>query len=139
MPLSTVASMRAVYVANVCVAGWISFTSIISPVTATRTVFGDAFPTTETIRLVGSLWFAIFLLSALGLKWPHQMSPVLLLQLVYKATFLVCSTLPRVILGEKVPWGMSGFFLAWVVILPFVIPWKHLFFSVPKETVACTV
>ena len=140
MPLlSPPVALRTIYAANVIVAGWISFTCIISPATASRTVFGDAFAGDETLRLVGSLWFAIFALSALGMKWTHEMSPVLLFQLVYKSTFLVCSTLPRAIQGKKVPWGMSGFFLAWVACLPVVIPWKYLFPTGTKAVNATTV
>jgi hypothetical protein len=89
--------------------------------------------------MVGSYWTAILVLSALGLWQPLVYSPVFLLQLIYKGLFLVAVVLPKIARGESqsVPWGISGFFLAWCVLLPFAIPWRHLFGmpAPPSDTV----
>jgi len=121
--------MKLVYLANVLVAGWISISSLFFPKTALQTVFESAFAYSESIRLVGALWWAIFLLSILGLFFPRQMSLVLLFQLIYKGSWLLFVALPAHLNGEPYPKSMAIFFVVWVVVLPFVIPWKSLFLS----------
>lgn len=80
-------------------------------------------------QMTGSYWTAILILSELGLWQPLVFSPVFLLQLIYKGLFLVAVILPRLVSGRtaEVPVGIAAFFLTWVVLLPFVIPWGHLF------------
>lgn len=91
------------------------------------TVFEDGVDYSEAIRLVGALWGAIFLLSMLGLWWPERMSVVLLLQLIYKASWLLIVALPIYLAGGNYPRGMAVTFLIWVLVLPFVIPWGYIF------------
>lgn len=118
---------KIIYVANIIVAGWISITSIFYPKKAIVTVFQNAYPDTEIVRLVGCLWLGITVLSVLGLWKPITFSPVLLLQLVYKGTWLIVVALPAIRNAEPYPSSMARFFLIWVIILPFVIPWKVWF------------
>ncbi len=115
------------YVANILLAGWISISSLFFPKRAQFTVFENAFEYSEAIRLVGALWGAIFLLSILGLFFPQKMSVVLLFQLIYKGSWLLVVALPAVLNGNIYPKGMAVCFLIWVVLLPFVIPWKYIF------------
>ena len=119
--------MKIIYVANIVVAGWISLTSLFAPKLALSTVFEGAVAYSEVIRLVGALWGAIFLLSILGLFFPMSMSVVFLLQLIYKGSWLLIAALPAILQQQAYPRGMAAFFLVWVLILPWVIPWKHLF------------
>jgi hypothetical protein len=79
--------------------------------------------------LVGALWTAILVLSALGLYAPLRFSPVLILQVIYKALWLLVFALPRVVKGRagSVPWGIAGTFLLIVILWPLVIPWGYLF------------
>jgi hypothetical protein len=79
--------------------------------------------------LVGSLWFAILVLSVLGLLQPLRYSPVLLLQLIYKSVWLAFYAVPRLLRGEvqAVPWGIAGSFALIVLAWPCVIPWDYLF------------
>jgi len=67
------------------------------------------------------------ILSILGLFFPIKMSPVLLLQLIYKSSWLLFAALPAMMQGNPFPKSMAIFFLIWVLVLPFVIPWKVLF------------
>lgn len=60
-------AIKIMYTANVVVAGWISISSLFFPKTAQQTVFSNAFEYSEALRLVGALWLAIFILSAIGL------------------------------------------------------------------------
>ena len=115
--------LRIVYLANVLVAGWISISSLASPKKAAATVFQNAYQPTEVMRLVGCLWLAIAVLSILGLWRPLSFSPVLLVQLIYKGTWLLVVALPATRNGQPYPSGMALFFLIWVLVLPLVIPW----------------
>ncbi|MEL6650580.1 MAG: hypothetical protein AAFQ87_07245 [Bacteroidota bacterium] len=116
-----------IYIANIVVAGWISITSLFFPQIAQRTVFEQAFAYSEAIRLVGALWGAIFILSILGLFWPRQMSLVLFFQLIYKSSWLLFAALPAMMHNQPYPKGMAAFFLVWVIVLPWVIPWRMIF------------
>jgi hypothetical protein len=120
-------ALKTIYCANILVAGWISITSLFNPQKAQMTVFEGNFVYSEAIRLVGALWFAIFLLSILGLFYPEKMSLVLLFQLIYKSSWLIFAALPAIMNNQPYPKGMAVFFVIWVIILPFVIPWKTIF------------
>jgi len=116
-----------IYIANILVAGWISITSLFYPERAVMTVFENNFAYSESIRLVGALWFAIFILSILGLIFPQKMSLVLVFQLIYKSSWLLFAALPAMMNNQAYPRGMVVFFVIWVLVLPFVIPWKEIF------------
>lgn len=118
-------ALKFIYVANIIVAGWISITSLFYPKTAAATIFSNAYQPTEVIRLVGCLWLAITILSILGLWRPITFSPVLLLQLIYKGTWLFVVAIPAIKNNQPYPSGMGLFFLIWVLILPFAIPWTE--------------
>jgi hypothetical protein len=119
--------MIYIYIANILVAGWISITSLFFPRTALTTVFSNQLAYSESIRLVGALWLAIFLLSVLGLFFPRQMSLVFLFQLIYKSAWLLVVALPAQMNNQPYPRGMAITFVVWVLVLPFVIPWSELF------------
>lgn len=118
--------MRIVYFANIIVAGWISISSLFFPAIAKTSVFSHAYAETEVMRLVGCLWLAIAILSMCGLFRPENFVVVFLVQLIYKSCWLLFVALPAQIENKPFPRGMAFFFLIWVVVLPFVIPWKHL-------------
>ena len=121
--------LKLVYIANILVAGWISISSLFFPKTALNTVFQNSVAYSEVIRLVGALWGAIAILSIFGLFHPQRMSVVLLLQLIYKGGWLLVVAIPAILGNNDYPKAMAIFFLIWVVVLPFVIPWKYLFGS----------
>lgn len=120
-------AMKLMYVANIIVAGWVGITSLFFPDKAVQTVFENQIVYSEIIRMVGALWWGIFILSILGLFFPMQMSLVLLFQLIYKGSWLLFVALPAIINQQPYPKGMALFFVIWVIILPFVIPWRQLF------------
>lgn len=109
------------------VAGIISISAMNKPNLAAKTIFTDAYKPTEVIRLVGCFWLAIAILSALGLYRPIVFSPVLLIQLIYKGVWLFLVAFPAIKKDTKYPKAMALFFLVWVLVLPFVIPWKIWF------------
>ncbi len=118
--------LRLIYLANVLVAGWISLTSLFAPRRAVVTIFENTVAYSEAIRLVGALWGAIFLLSVVGVFYPRSVALVLVFQLIYKGSWLLFVAGPAWRAGEAFPRGMAVFFVIWVVVLPFVIPWKTL-------------
>ena len=79
--------------------------------------------------ILGSLWTAILIGSVLGLFWPVPMSPLLLIQVIYKTLWLLLFVLPRLLSGRRreIPWGITLTFLAIVLSYPWVIPWGQLF------------
>lgn len=119
--------IKLVYLANILVAGYIGITSLLFPKTASSTIFQASYQTTDVIRLVGCLWLAIAVLSVFGVWRPLNFSPVLVLQLIYKASWLLIVAIPAIKNNQNYPSSMAAFFLVWVIVLPFVIPWKELF------------
>lgn len=116
--------MKFMYAANILVAGWISISSVFFPRYAASAIFQNAYGKTDIIRLVGCLWFAILILSVLGMWKPITFSPVFLVQLIYKSLWLVVVALPAIKNHTPFPSAMAIFFLVWVVLLLFVIPWS---------------
>lgn len=118
-------ALQFAYVANLAV---LLPTAVPTLLRICRTDQG-CFPESAGWRvLVGSLWTAITVLSALGLRDPMRYSPVLLLQLIYKSLWLVVFALPLVRRREAhlIPPGIAISFFAIVLIWPWLIPWAYL-------------
>jgi hypothetical protein len=121
-------ALRLIFAANILVAGVVGVTSAFFPQTAARAVFSGSLSPNHTVVITGSFWIAIAVCSALGLRNPLAWSPVLFIQLLYKGLWLILGAAP-VWLGrrsEPQPEAMNLFFLIWVVVLLFVIPWRYL-------------
>ncbi len=118
-------AIKLVYTANIIVAAYIGIISLFFPRLSSATIFQNSYQTTDIIRLVGCLWLAIAVLSVFGLWQPLNFSPVLLLQLLYKGTWLLVVAIPAIKNNQTYPSGMATFFLVWVLVLPFVIPWTE--------------
>ncbi|GAA3521483.1 hypothetical protein GCM10022393_39850 [Aquimarina addita] len=117
--------LRIIYILNIIVAGQIAISALSNPKKSALTTFGNAYQPTEIIKLVGCLWLAIAVLSVLGLWKPVTFSPVLLLQLIYKGTWLFIVALPAFRNDMPIPKIMALFFIIWILVLPFLIPWKE--------------
>lgn len=118
-------AIKLVYIANIIVAGYIGITSLFLPKLSSATIFQNCYQTTDLIRLVGCLWLAIAVLSVFGLWRPISFSPVLLMQLIYKGSWLLVVAIPAIRNNQLYPSGMAVFFIIWVLVLPFVIPWAE--------------
>ena len=125
--------LRAVYAANILVAGTVGVSSLFFPRSAASSGIFRLIPTQTfspslyPVQTTGALWLSITALSALGLYSPYTFSPILLIQLIYKSLFLAFGALPGWRAGRPIPLEMSEFFAVWVAILPFAIPWSYLF------------
>jgi hypothetical protein len=118
------------YVFNILVLIPVGLLTLLGGSTGCRWVFQNKFPDSEGIRtILGSVWTAILVGSILGLFFPVQMSPLLLMQVIYKSLWLLVFVLPLLLKGRssEVPWGIAVTFLGIVVSYPWVIPWGQLF------------
>jgi len=122
-------AVRLVFGANVLVAGIVGATTLFRPAVARALVFGNTVDPSAALRIVGSFWLAIALLSAIGVFHPRPMLAVLVVQLLYKGLWLAVVAMPALVAGDSrgLPSGVAVFFLVWVAVLPFVIPWRVLF------------
>lgn len=117
--------LKTIYILNIIVAGQIAISALVNPKNAAATTFGNAYEPSEIIRLVGCFWLSITILSLLGLWKPITFSPVLLIQLIYKGTWLLVVALPAFRNNIPFPKIMAIFFIVWIIVLPFIIPWKQ--------------
>ena len=79
--------------------------------------------------VIRALLGALAVLSALGLRYPLQMLPVLLFELLWKVIWVVGSALPMWRNGGLDPYAADTLFacLIGVVLVPLVIPWRYAF------------
>jgi hypothetical protein len=75
--------------------------------------------------LLGSVW----LLAFVGLRYPLQMLPVLMFELVWKAIWLFDFGLPQWYAGHVPPTFAEDFkaIAAGVILMPIVIPWGYVY------------
>jgi hypothetical protein len=118
---------KLIYIANIIVAGWISYTCLFYPAKAVKNIFSDNVAYSELIRLIGSLWGAVFILSLLGLFFPKKMELLLIFQFIYKSLWLLFAAIPAVVHSRPFPKAMAVFFLLWIIALPFIIDWRSFF------------
>jgi hypothetical protein len=71
---------------------------------------------------------ALSLLAGLGLRYPLQMLPILLFELLWKTVWLLLVALPLWTANQMDPDSMSTVFdcLLGIVICPIVIPWRYV-------------
>ncbi len=118
------------YIFNILVLIPVGLATLFGGAAGGRFVFQGRFPESAGIRtILDSLWTAILIGSIIGLFYPASMSPLLLIQVIYKSLWLVVFVLPLLVHGQgnAVPWGVAGTFLFIVLTYPWVIPWGKLF------------
>jgi len=107
--------MRALYLLNFVLLGLDVWPAIFHHGGAWDPVKGAAY----------SLWAALSLLSGLGLRYPLQMLPVLLFQLIYKAVWLLLIALPQWPALKSA--DMTQAMLIGIVLDLIVIPWPYVY------------
>ena len=84
----------------------------------------------QTAHMTGVAWAllgTIGLMSLLGLRYPLQMLPILLFELVWKAIWLAAFALPSWLDGTLTEAMRTSMFeTAFGALLLFVIPWRYL-------------
>lgn len=93
------------------------------------TVLGFGEPLGSMDGVAYSFWATLSLLAALGIRYPLKMLPLLLVQLVYKAIWLLAVALPAWTGGtmEAATAGMVETFVVGVVLDVLVIPWPYVY------------
>ena len=117
------------YVFNILVLVPVGPTTLLGGAAGCRLVFEGKFADSPGIRtILGSLWTAILIGSVLGLFAPASMAPLLMIQVIYKATWLAVFVAPHLAGGRgvEVPWGVAGIFVVIVLAYPWVIPWARI-------------
>jgi hypothetical protein len=77
---------------------------------------------------------AFSLLCIVGIRYPLQMIPVLLWELIWKVLWLLIVALPLQISGQMDDATMQMFIsISFVVIFPFIIPWRYVFANYVKK------
>jgi hypothetical protein len=114
---------KAVFVANVLIAGAVGSFALFSPDKAKSLVFQNAFQESEAIRITGAFWLAIAILSAFGIFYPLKFVLIFWIQFIYKGLWLAVGALPKIIQKRfsEIPLGMALFFLVYVLFLPLIL------------------
>jgi len=112
--------MRAFYLVILLAVGSMALPSLASPGVPLEPVRGVAF----------SFWGALALLAGVGLRYPLQMVPVLLIQMIYKSLWLLAVALPLWSADAPFDPATVSFTRAMalgVAIDLIVIPWGYVF------------
>lgn len=110
--------LRALYLLIVIGLGWVVIPGIIQQDKTWELNQG----------VVQCMLAAFWAASVLGLRYPLQMLPVLLWELIWKCTWLITVAAPLWIHGhmDEPTWGVASAVLG-VVIIPFAIPWPYVY------------
>lgn len=68
------------------------------------------------MSILGSIWFSIGLVSALGILYPYRFLPVFVLQFTYKSVWLLSYVLP-LSLGGRIPPNLLILIVIFIVLL----------------------
>jgi hypothetical protein len=115
--------MRLVFLGNFLYVGFF----------ATRGLVTHAGPWESGSSVAHSFWAALALLSALGIRHPVRMTPVLLMQLVYKLIWLLAIYLPA---SPNTPMPLAPVMISGAIVDLLVIPWPYVwaaYFTAPPD------
>lgn len=110
--------MRALYLLNLLLVGFNVWPTLINP--------SSPLPLMEGVAL--SFYTALSTLSALGLRYPLKMVPLLLVQLFYKSAWLLAVAVPLWSTGALTSdfAGAAQSFVIGVLLDVLVIPWSYV-------------
>lgn len=120
--------LKAMYILNVVVAGPIGIGILFTPATMME-AFEQVGANPALFGFSGSVPMGFAICGALGLRFPIVMAPVLLLQITYKASYLLGVLLPLALLGTLPASEVPNIFIfgAFIVGNAIAIPFRHLF------------
>jgi hypothetical protein len=118
-------ALRLLYLLNFVGLGLTVWPTVLSPDKPLGLLDGVAF----------SFWAALSALMGLGLRYPLQMLPLLLLQLSYKVVWLLAVALPLRSAGlwDSRATGLTKTFVLPVVLDLLVIPWAYVLANYIKK------
>jgi len=126
--------LRFAFAANIGGAGVPGLAIILAPAWAATGMF--AVPQDPVIfGILGAIWLAIGVLSAVALRNPLPFVGLLALQVVYKAIWLVAVALPLLLRGQRLADAgpLALFFALVVVCYAAAIPFAALFARAPAR------
>lgn len=121
--------LQVAYVFDILVSLPIVLIPLIGSEAAVQWLFGgQASESRSTRMLIGCLWLAILSCLVVGVAFPIAMSPVLILQLIYKSLWIVFFAVPRWLGGkrEEVSGKLACVFLVYIAVYPWLIPWTEI-------------
>lgn len=124
------AVLRTMYAINVIVCGAITSICLFFPDDAIDYLFRGTFAgpsDVAIIRMVGSFSASIALVSLFGMFNFKAFRLVFLYQLIFAFVFLLAAVVPYIVNTHDAPLGMISFLVVWMIVLPFVVPWKRMF------------
>lgn len=122
--------LQVAYVLDILVSLPVALTTLTGYERLAPVLFREGLPESDNFRIIlGSLWMAVLLTCVAGLVFPVAMSPVLILQIIYKALWLLLFAAPRWLSGRKkeVPKRIVTICVLTLLAFPWVIPWSKLF------------
>ncbi len=132
---SRVLALRILFALDVIGAGVPGLLLLFSSSNALEWLFASRMEPGPATAMLGCVWLSMGVLAIAGLFRPVTFSPLLLLQLLYKAIWLGCFGLPTLWNGEMPPVIATAVFLTWVVAVAATLPWRILFANeIPSAT-----
>lgn len=116
--------LQIAYLANILILIPVCFMMFFGTNGPRVQAFNNTITDSPGLRLLaGSLWFGILSCSCAGLFYPTLFAPILLLQVIYKSTFLLAYVLPLVLkcAWNQVPWGITLSFILIILIWPLLL------------------
>ncbi len=119
--------LKVLYVYTVVVAGAVGLGALLAPeaiAAAFRMPAQDPF----VLGVAGASWLAFGVVAAVGFRSPIAFSPIFLVQLCYKALWLVAVFLPQSLKGPLpfYSWVLAAVFASYVVLDLVAIPFGRL-------------
>ena len=122
----TASILRVLYLANVLGAGVPGSIMILAPTWAKTYMY--SWPTDDFLfGITASIWMAIGLVSLLGLRFPIQLAPVFLVQMVYKVIWIVSVGIPLGNSGLSESWYYVGGFALVAIAFGVGFPYRIIF------------
>jgi len=120
--------LKGMYIFTIIHAGGSGLGIILIPSTV-RSIFGWPSQDPIVLGICGSVWVAFGILSLLGLRSPLKYSPVLLLQLSYKAVWFIGVLIPVLIAGKFQVYMIAYvvFFAVYIMGDLIAIPFSYVF------------
>ena len=116
------------YVAAIIGAGVVGILTLLSPRIASKYVFSGDVQVDVYLRILGAIWLALGFVACLGAMAPERYLAVLLIQLIYKTSWLLAAAYPAIAKGNRAPGlvFLTCLFTVWVIALLGTIPFDQL-------------
>lgn len=118
--------LQILFLANILGAGLPGSMMILAPGWAKTNMY--PWPVDDFLfGITGSIWMAIGLVSLAGLKYPFQLAPLFLVQIIYKTIWIVSVGIPLGLAGFEEAWYYVGGFALVIVAFAAGFPFRTFF------------